>query len=177
MPSFDIVSEVDLQEARNAVDNASREVESRFDFRNVEASFELNDASKTIKVLSESDFQVNQLLDILRAKLLKRGIEGSSLDVPENIVHSGKTWFVEAKLKQGIESATQKKIVKMIKDSKLKVQAQIQGDEIRVTGKSRDDLQAVMAMVRGGDLGQPFQFKKLPRLIATTCALFMSDAA
>ena len=71
MPSFDIVSEVDLQEARNAVDNASREVESRFDFRNVEASFELNDASKTIKVLSESDFQVNQLLDILRAKLLK----------------------------------------------------------------------------------------------------------
>ena len=135
MPSFDIVSEVDLQEARNAVDNASREVESRFDFRNVEASFELNDASKTI------------------------GIEGSSLDVPENIVHSGKTWFVEAKLKQGIESATQKKIVKMIKDSKLKVQAQIQGDEIRVTGKSRDDLQAVMAMVRGGDLGQPFQFK------------------
>jgi len=156
MPSFDIVSEVDLQEARNAVDNASREVESRFDFRNVEASFELNDASKTIKVLSESDFQVNQLLDILRAKLLKRGIEGSSLDVPENIVHSGKTWFVEAKLKQG---ATQKKIVKMIKDSKLKVQAQIQGDEIRVTGKSRDDLQAVMAMVRGGDLGQPFQFK------------------
>ena len=157
MPSFDIVSEVDLQEARNAVDNASREVESRFDFRNVEASFELNDASKTIKVLSESDFQVNQLLDILRAKLLKRGIEGSSLDVPENIVHSGKTWFVEAKL--GIESATQKKIVKMIKDSKLKVQAQIQGDEIRVTGKSRDDLQAVMAMVRGGDLGQPFQFK------------------
>ncbi|MBM1101678.1 nucleotide binding protein YajQ, partial [Klebsiella pneumoniae] len=91
--------------------------------------------------------------------LLKRGIEGSSLDVPENIVHSGKTWFGEAKLKQGIESATQKKIVKMIKDSKLKVQAQIQGDEIRVTGKSRDDLQAVMAMVRGGDRGQPFQFK------------------
>ena len=159
MPSFDIVSEVDLQGARNAVDNASRAVESRFDFRNVEASFELNDASKTIKVLSESDFQVNQLLDILSAKLLKRGIEGSSLGVPENIVPSGKTWFVEAKLKQGIESATQKKIVKMIKDSKLKVQAQIQGDEIRVTGKSRDDLQAVMAMVRGGDLGQPFQFK------------------
>ena len=159
MLSVDIGSEVDLQEARKEVHHAGREVETRLDFLNVEASFELNDASKTIKVLSESDFQVNQLLDILRAKLLKRGIEGSSLDVPENIVHSGKTWFVEAKLKQGIESATQKKIVKMIKDSKLKVQAQIQGDEIRVTGKSRDDLQAVMAMVRGGDLGQPFQFK------------------
>ncbi|EPV8392109.1 TPA: YajQ family cyclic di-GMP-binding protein [Klebsiella aerogenes] len=159
MPSFDIVSEVDLQEARNAVENASREVESRFDFRNVEATFELNETSKTIKVLSESDFQVNQLLDILRGKLLKRGIEGSSLDVPEAFVHSGKTWFVEAKLKQGIESAIQKKIVKLIKDSKLKVQTQIQGEEIRVTGKSRDDLQSVMALVRGGDLGQPFQFK------------------
>lgn len=76
MPSFDIVSEVDLQEARNGVENAVREVESRFDFRGVEATIELNDANKTIKVLSESDFQVNQLLDILRAKLLKRGIEG-----------------------------------------------------------------------------------------------------
>lgn len=102
---------------------------------------------------------MNQLLDILRAKLLKRGIEGASLDVPEEFVHSGKTWFVEAKLKQGIESAVQKKIVKLIKDSKLKVQAQIQGEEIRVTGKSRDDLQSVMALVRGSDLGQPFQFK------------------
>ncbi len=155
MPSFDIVSEVDLQEARNGVDNAVREVESRFDFRGVEATIELNDANKTIKVLSESDFQVNQLLDILRAKLLKRGIEGASLDVPDEFVHSGKTWYVEAKLKQGIESAVQKKIVKLIKDSKLKVQAQIQGEEIRVTGKSRDDLQSVMALVRGGDLGQP----------------------
>lgn len=77
MPSFDIVSEVDLQEVRNAVENATREVESRFDFRNVEASFELNEKNETIKVLSESDFQINQLLDILRAKLLKRGIEGS----------------------------------------------------------------------------------------------------
>ncbi|SUG89692.1 putative nucleotide-binding protein [Salmonella enterica subsp. enterica] len=90
MPSFDIVSEVDLQEARNGVDNAVREVESRFDFRGVEATIELNDANKTIKVLSESDFQVNQLLDILRAKLLKRGIEGASLDVPDEFVHSGK---------------------------------------------------------------------------------------
>ncbi len=79
--------------------------------------------------------------------------------MPEEFVHSGKNWFVEAKLKQGIESAVAKKIVKLIKDSKLKVQAQIQGEEIRVTGKSRDDLQCVMALVRGGDLGQPFQFK------------------
>ncbi|VFS89843.1 putative nucleotide-binding protein [Kluyvera cryocrescens] len=167
MPSFDIVSEVDLQEARNAVDNASREVESRFDFRGVEATFELNDANKTIKVLSESDFQVNQLLDILRAKLLKRGIEGTSLDVPEDFVHSGKTWYVEAKLKQGIESAVQKKIVKLIKDSKLKVQTQIQGEEIRVTGKARDDLQSAMALVRGGDSRSAVPVQKLPRLIVS----------
>lgn len=91
MPSFDIVSEVDIREVRNGVENASREVESRFDFRGVEATFELNDANKTIKALSESDFRVNQLLDILRAKLLKRGIEGTSLDVPDEFVHSGKT--------------------------------------------------------------------------------------
>ncbi len=159
MPSFDIVSEVELQEVRNAIENATRELETRFDFRNVEATIELNEKNKTIKVLSESDFQVNQLLDILRAKLLKRGIEGTSLEVPEEFVHSGKTWFVEAKLKQGIESDVAKKIVKLIKESKLKVQTQIQGEELRVTGKARDDLQSAMALVRGGNLGQPFQFK------------------
>lgn len=159
MPSFDIVSEIDIQEVRNAIENAEREVATRFDFRNVPATFELNEKNQSIKVASESDFQVNQLLDILRAKLLKRGIEGASIDVPEEFTHSGKTWSVEAKLKQGIEAPIAKKIVKLIKDSKAKVQVQIQGEELRVTGKSRDDLQAAMALVRGGDLGQPFQFK------------------
>ncbi|EPE3189900.1 YajQ family cyclic di-GMP-binding protein [Cronobacter sakazakii] len=158
MPSFDIVSEVDMREVQNAVENATRELETRFDFRNVTASFELNEKNQTIKVTSESDFQVNQLLDILRAKLLKRGIEGSSIEVPEEFDHSGKTWSVEAKLKQGIDSAMAKKIVKLIKDSKLKVQAQIQGEQVRVTGKARDDLQQSIALVRGGNLGQPFQF-------------------
>ncbi|KEA52213.1 MULTISPECIES: YajQ family cyclic di-GMP-binding protein [Mangrovibacter] len=158
MPSFDIVSEVEVQEVRNAVENATRELATRFDFRNVTASFEFNDKNNTIKVESESDFQVSQLVDILRAKLLKRGIEGSSLEVPETIEHSGKTWSVETSLKQGIDAALAKKIVKLIKDSKLKVQAQIQGEQVRVTGKSRDDLQSVMALVRGGNLGQPFQF-------------------
>lgn len=119
---FDIVFEVDFQEVCNVVDNVSCEVEFCFDFCNVEVLFELNDVSKIIKVLSEFDFQVNQLLDILCVKLLKCGIEGSLLDVLENIVYSGKIWFVEVKLKQGIESVIQKKIVKMIKDSKLKVQ-------------------------------------------------------
>lgn len=159
MPSFDVVSEIDMQEVRNAVENAERELATRFDFRNVPASFELNEKNQSVKVASESDFQVNQLLDILRAKLLKRGIEGSSLDVPDEFEQSGKTWSVETKLKQGIEASVAKKIVKLIKDSKMKVQTQIQGEEIRVTGKSRDDLQSVMALIRGSDLGQPFQFK------------------
>ena len=159
MPSFDIVSEIDLQEVRNAVENANREISTRFDFRNVTASYELNEKNETIKVLSESDFQVKQLIDILREKLLKRSIEGGALEVPEEIEHSGKSWSVEVKLKKGIPSDVAKKIVKLIKDSKLKVQSQVQGEEVRVTGKSRDDLQGAVALVRGGDLGQPFQFK------------------
>lgn len=90
--------------------------------------------------------------------MAKRGIDGAVLNVPDDIVHSGKTYSVEVTLKQGIDTATAKKIVKLIKDSKLKVQAQIQGEQVRVTGKSRDDLQSVMALVRSGNLGQPFQF-------------------
>ncbi|MFS7249746.1 YajQ family cyclic di-GMP-binding protein [Rahnella rivi] len=159
MPSFDIVSEIDMQEVRNAVENASRELQTRWDFRNIPASFDLNEKNESIKVASESDFQVNQLVDILREKLAKRGIEGGALEIPEQMEHSGKTYSVEAKLHSGIESALAKKLVKLIKDSKIKVQAQVQGDEVRVTGKARDDLQAVMALVRNGELGQPFQFK------------------
>ncbi|VTR27964.1 putative nucleotide-binding protein [Serratia fonticola] len=130
-----------------------------WDFRNVPASFELNEKDESIKVASESDFQVQQLLDILREKLMKRSIEGGALEIPEELTHSGKTYSVDAKLKQGIESSMAKKIVKLIKDSKLKVQAQIQGDEIRVTGKARDDLQSVMALIRGADLGSRSSLK------------------
>lgn len=159
MPSFDIVSEIDMQEVRNAVENANREIATRFDFRGVDASLEFNEKNQSVKVLSESDFQVKQLVDILREKLLKRGVENAALEVPEEIEHSGKSWSVEVKLKQGIESDVAKKITKLIKESKLKVQSQIQGDEVRVTGKSRDDLQGAMALVRGGNLGLAFQFK------------------
>ncbi|QXF35088.1 YajQ family cyclic di-GMP-binding protein [Photorhabdus luminescens] len=158
MPSFDIVSEIDMHEVRNAVENAQRELASRWDFRNVSASFELNEKSESIKIASESDFQVNQLVDIMREKLAKRGIDGAALNIPDDMLHSGKTYSVEATLKQGIDTPTAKKIVKLIKDSKLKVQAQIQGEQVRVTGKARDDLQSVMALVRGAELGQPFQF-------------------
>lgn len=158
MPSFDIVSEIDMPEVRNGVENATRELTTRWDFRNVPASFELNEKNETIKASSESDFQVQQLLDILRDKLAKRGIDGGALEIPETLEHSGKTYSITVKLKQGIDKELAKKIVKLIKDSKLKVQAQIQGEQVRVTGKARDDLQAVITLVKGAELGQPFQF-------------------
>ncbi|PAV01310.1 YajQ family cyclic di-GMP-binding protein [Arsenophonus sp. ENCA] len=158
MPSFDIVSEIDMHEVSNAVENAQRELASRWDFRNVEASFELNEKNESIKVTSVSDFQVNQLVDILREKLAKRGIDGAVLNIPDDIVHSGRTYSLEASLLQGIDSVMAKKIIKLIKESKLKVQAQIQGEQVRVTGKSRNDLQSVIALVREAELGQLFQF-------------------
>lgn len=158
MPSFDIVSEIDMPEVRNGVENATRELSTRWDFRNVPASFELNEKNETIKVSSESDFQVQQLLDILRDKLAKRGIDGGALEIPEELEHSGKTYATTVKLKQGIDKELAKKVIKLIKDSKLKVQTQIQGEQVRFTGKARDDLQAVIALVKGAELGQPFQF-------------------
>lgn len=158
MPSFDIVSEITMHEVRNAVENATRDLANRWDFRNVQASIELNEKNESIKLATESDFQLEQLLDILRNACIKRGIESASLDVPADYEHSGKTYSKEVKLKQGIETETAKKITKLIKESKLKVQTQIQGDQVRVTGKSRDDLQAVIQLVKGAELGQPFQF-------------------
>lgn len=158
MPSFDIVSEIQMPEVKNGVENATRELATRWDFKNVEASFELNEKNETIKATSQSDFQVQQLLDILRDKLAKRGIDGGALEISEEMEHSGKLYSITVKLKQGIDKELAKKIVKAIKDSKIKVQAQVQGEQVRVTGKSRDDLQATMALVRNGEFGQPFQF-------------------
>lgn len=158
MPSFDIVSEINMQEVRNAVENATRDLSSRWDFRDVPASFEFNEKDQSISISSASDFQVKQLLDILRDRLVKRGIDGAALDIPEQLEHSGKTYSLDIKLKQGIETLVAKKVVKLVKESKLKIQAQIQGDQVRVTGKSRDDLQAVIVIVRSAELGQPFQF-------------------
>lgn len=158
MPSFDIVSEIEMPEVKNGVDNASRELTTRWDFKNVQASFELNEKNQSIKVSSESDFQVNQLLDILRDKLAKRGIDASALIIDDEVEHSGKTYSTEVKLKQGIEKEMAKKITTLIKNSKIKVQAQVQGEQVRVTGKSRDDLQQTMALIKTSELGQPFQF-------------------
>ncbi|QLE86432.1 YajQ family cyclic di-GMP-binding protein [Shewanella sp. Scap07] len=156
MPSMDIVSEVNEVELRNAVDNTKRELDSRFDFRGVETDIVYKDHQ--VSLSSESDFQCQQMVDMLRNQLSKRNVDPASMDVADKAVHSGKTFSIKVTFKEGIESLVAKKLVKLIKDSKLKVQAAIQGDSIRVTGKKRDDLQRVMGIARESDLGQPFQF-------------------
>lgn len=156
MPSFDIVSEFDSHELQNAVENAQRDLSTRFDFRGVDASIEWKDPE--VVLAAEADFQVNQMRDILINALVKRKIDPNTMD-SSAIEHSGKFFKQGVKFKEGIEKDVAKKLVKLIKDSKIKVQAAIQGEELRVTGKKRDDLQAVMSLVREANLGQPFQFK------------------
>lgn len=155
MPSFDVVSEVDLQEVRNAVDQANREVGTRFDFKGIKASFELNGG--LIKLSSEREFQLRQMMDILRQKLVKRGVDLASLDVKDPVT-SLSAARQEVGLKQGIDQETAKDMIKALKTGKLKVQAQIQGDQLRVSGKSRDDLQAAIALLREGDWGLPLKY-------------------
>lgn len=157
MPSFDIVSEIEMSEVQNAVDNANREISCRFDFKGVDASFTLNQKEKEIKLGADADFQIRQMNDILRDKMSKRNIDPASLDFQE-IEQSGKIFNEVVKLKSGIDQPMAKKVVKTIKDSKLKVTTQIQGETVRVTGKKRDDLQEVIALIRKSELGQPFQF-------------------
>jgi uncharacterized protein YajQ (UPF0234 family) len=155
MPSFDIVSEFERHEASNAVDQANRELATRFDFRGSDASFTLKD--DTITSIGDSEFQLKQMLDIVQSKLHKRGIDIACLEVGEPQA-SGKTVVQLLTLRQGIDSDLARKIVKLIKDRKMKVQAAIQGDKVRVTGKKRDDLQKVIALLREQDLGMPLQF-------------------
>ncbi|MCS2609972.1 YajQ family cyclic di-GMP-binding protein [Halomonas dongshanensis] len=156
MPSFDIVSEFDQHEATNAVDQANREVQSRFDFKGVDASFELD--GETVKLEAEVDFQLKQMLDVLRSRLIARDIDARCMDVKDPVL-SGVKARQDVVLKQGLDQAEAKDIVKRIKASKLKVQAQIQGDKVRVTGKKRDDLQSVMALLRGEEGPElPLQF-------------------
>lgn len=158
MPSFDIVSELELEEVKNAVENASRELETRFDFRGSTANFEWNNQEKCVKLQSESDFQIEQMMDILRMKLTKRGVDISTMD-RKDIEKSGRNCSLKITFKDGIDAEMAKKLVKVIKEDKVKVQASIQGEQVRVTGKKRDDLQLTMAVVKQANLGQPFQFK------------------
>ena len=149
MPSFDIVSELKKDELQNAVDNANRELQSRYDFRGVEASYTLVKAENLVKLEANEDFQIQQMDDILMQKLIKR-----------DITRSGKRSLQQVVFKEGIDKELGKKIVKLIKDAKLKVDAKMNDDTVRVQGKKRDDLQAAIAAVKAkaGDLGQPLQF-------------------
>ena len=155
MPSFDIVSEVDMHEMTNAVDQASREIGNRFDFKGVDASFELKD--NIVTLTAEVEFQIQQMLDILQNKMVKRSIDISSLKTAD-VETVGQKAIMHATVQQGIESETARKIVKKVKDQKMKVQVAIQGDKLRVTGKKRDDLQAVIALLRDENYGIPLQF-------------------
>lgn len=156
MPSFDIVSEINEVELRHAVENATREVSSRFDFRGVLATIELNDLVVTLK--TESDFQVRQLEDLFRNQCTKRGVDSSGVDMEDEPVHSGKYYSLTMTFKQGIDQPVAKEIVKLLKDSKIKVQASIQGDKVRVNGKNRDDLQEAIALLKKSDIELPLQF-------------------
>jgi cyclic-di-GMP-binding protein len=155
MPSFDVVSELNAHELTNAVDQANRELSQRFDFKDTGAVFELEEHTVTMK--AQVDFQLKQMLDILKLRLSKRGIDLAYLDVedPQITLATAQQAVV---FKQGIDQEAGRKISRLIKDSKLKVTAALQGDKIRVTGKSRDDLQQVMQLLRGSKLETPLQF-------------------
>lgn len=157
MPSFDVVSEINTVELKHAVDNAIREMGTRFDFKGVESSINLKDLTVTVK--SESDFQVRQLEELFRNHAIKRGINPAFADIEEEPIHSGKTYSLNLTFKQGIDQADAKEITKLIKDAKLKVQTSIQGDKIRITGKKRDDLQEVIALLKKADVKLPLKFE------------------
>ena len=157
MPTFDIVSEVDKEELKNAADNANRELATRFDFRGIEASIELT-GDETITLKCDSDFQVRQLEEIAAKNCVKRGISAAFAEIEDEPVHSGKTFTLNMTFKNGLEQTTAKKIVKLIKEKGAKVKATVQGDKVRVEGKKRDDLQGVMALLRESKLEQDLQF-------------------
>ena len=155
MPSFDVVSEVDKHTLTNAVDQSNRLIGNRFDFKGVDARFELNDYVVTL--VAEVDFQIQQMFDVLSSSLHKNKIDIACLERGD-LQQSGKQVKQLVTVRTGLESELCKKIVKMIKDAKLKVQAQIQGDQVRVTGKKRDDLQTAIAMLKEADIDMPLQF-------------------
>jgi len=156
MPSFDVVSNFDAHEASNAIDQSNREVSTRFDFKGTGSKYELDD--QIISLTSESDFQLQQMLDILRQKLVKRGIDLACLDEKEP-EFSGNEARQQVILRKGIDSDLARKLVKMVKGSKLKVQAAIQGDQLRISGKKRDNLQAVITLLKNADVDLPLQYE------------------
>jgi uncharacterized protein YajQ (UPF0234 family) len=155
MPSFDVVSEIDTHELTNAVDQAVRELTQRFDFKGTDATFELDET--TVTMSAPADFQLKQMLEILKLRIAKRGIDVACLEVKDPVVNLAKA-KQDVVLRHGIDADTGKKVARLLKDSKLKVQAQIQGEKVRVTGKKRDDLQDAIAFLRKAEFDVPLQF-------------------
>ena len=155
MPSFDVVSELNLHELANALDQANRELAQRFDFKDTGAVFELKDVTITLR--AQVDFQLKQMLEILKLRLTKRGIDLACLDVHEPQINLGAA-TQEVVLRQGIDAETGRRISRLVKDSKLKVQAALQGEKIRITGKQRDELQKAIQLLRAAKLDVPLQF-------------------
>jgi uncharacterized protein YajQ (UPF0234 family) len=156
MPSFDVVSEVDHHELSNAVDQANREVTTRFDFKGSDSNFELSDLVITLNTGSE--FQLQQMYDILCNKLVKRGVDIACLEKADPVIQARSATQI-IKVNEGIDTPIAKKLIKLIKESKSKVQAAIQGEQLRITGKKRDDLQQVIALLKGADVETPLQYK------------------
>jgi uncharacterized protein YajQ (UPF0234 family) len=156
MPSFDVVSEVDKHELTNAVDQANRELATRFDFKGTDANFELE--GYVVTQVAPSAFQLKQMIDILRGRLSARGIDVRCMDVAEPLENLGGA-RQKITIRQGIEQAVAKKLIAAVKQAKLKVETQINGDKLRVSGKKRDDLQEVIALLRKTDVELPLQFQ------------------
>lgn len=155
MPSFDIVSEVDLHEVTNAVDQSNREIGNRFDFKGSDSRVEQNEATLTLH--SSNEFQIRQVLDILHKKLAKRGVNIAALSEGE-VTSSGQKANLVITIRQGIDQDTARQLIKQIKATKLKIQSSIQGDKVRVSGKKRDDLQEIISRMRDSGTDLPLQF-------------------
>jgi cyclic-di-GMP-binding protein len=156
MPSFDVVSEVDQHEVNNAVDQSNREIGTRFDFKGSDAKVVIADGNLLLE--AQSEFQIDQMRDILVGKLAKRGVDVGALKV-DKVETTGTRARQKIEVRQGIDQDTARKLVKLIKESKLKVQASIQGEQLRITGKKRDDLQDAIALLKKSDVGLPLQYQ------------------
>lgn len=156
--SFDIVSKIDIQEVRNAIDQATKEVKARFDLKDSKSEIKLEEEDKVLQLASENEYKLQAVIEILQQKMVKRGIPLKNLEYEKIEAASGSSVRQKIKLQQGIPSEKAKDIVRVIKDSKKKVQATIQGDTVRITGKDRDTLQEVIALLKGRDFGIDMQF-------------------
>lgn len=156
MPSFDIVSEVDLQEADNAVNQAAKEIATRYDFKGSKSSIERE--KEIITVVSDDEYKMDQVMEVLKGKLVKRKIDPTVLDFSPLEPASGGLVRQKVTIRQGVDKELAREIIKLIKNSKIKVQASIQGEQVRVTGKNRDDLQGVIALLKESKLEMPLQY-------------------